>query len=145
MLTLCSLALLSAHAAELQVSWTAPGSTTPVITTLTEVQPGLLPGLVVPAQDGSEYLVYLNLNPSGAEVQFDVEIQQLRAKGRKGNLVAETLSRPRITTTPGTPAELRMGSRVPVAGTNPVEFQDFTLSLSLLYTDTTPAASPPAL
>lgn len=145
MLTLCSLAILSVHAAELQVSFTVPGSTAPVTTTLTEVQPGPLPGLVFPARDGSEYLVYLSLNPSGAEVQFDVEIQQLQAKGRKGKLVAETLSRPRITTTPGTPAELRMGSRVPVAGTNPVEFQDFTLSLSLLYIDATPAASPPAL
>lgn len=124
---------------DLQLQFQPPGATEAVRLSYPDVRPGPLPGLIAAAPDGSRYLVFVTLSfPEVAEgavpqVLLDAEIQVLRDAGRRKGWTLETTSRPRILTQQGVPAEIKHGARVPVPGTNPVEYQEHAMSLRLIW------------
>lgn len=130
--TLFTLASLSAHAATLELRWTAPGAAEPALITFEDVKPGALPGFTTTGADGVEYSVKLTLNPiDEGQISLDVHIEQLD-RGRR-RIAAETLTKARVVTTPDTPATLKMGAHVPVEDGQTFRFTG--LALEMVYTD----------
>jgi len=139
-LPLICLALAAAvQAADLHVEITAPGGE-PVAIDYPDVQFGALPGLMVRGDDDSLLLVQVSLSPVEVEpdpvpqVLFDVVMQEL-SSDKKGRAYLKVLSRPRIRAQVNEQARLAQGSRIPIAGTDPLEYEDRILSIELLYTD----------
>lgn len=134
-----------AAAGELQVVFTAPHSPAPVALTLADPGSGPLPGLVFPGEDGTQYLVHLDLTLQPAlraadavdaqdQVLLEARIERLTPTRRGGQRV-EHVSTPRVLTTVGVPARVMHGARVPVPGSDPVEFTEVAWTLELLYTE----------
>lgn len=133
-----ALALLTlAQGADLTLDLQVPGATEPTHLVLADVAPGPLPVLAVPAPDGSRYLFHVTLGLEEGRARYDMEVEQLKP-GRKGQYTLEVVSRPRIVAPFGERAVLKQGARVPIAGTSPVQYQEYAMSIELFY-DSDPA------
>jgi len=136
---ICLALAASVQAADLHVEITASGGE-PVAIDYPDVQLAALPGLMVAGDNDSMLLVSITLSAVEAEpdpvpqVQFDVVMQEL-SSDKKGRAYLKVLSRPRIRAQVNEQARLAQGSRIPITGTDPVEYEDRILSIELLYTD----------
>ena len=136
---ICLALAASVQAADLHVEITAPGGQ-PVAIDYPDVQFGALPGLMVHGDNEGMLLVHISLSPVEVEpdpvpqVLFDVVMQEL-SSDKKGRAYLKVLSSPQIRARVNEQARFAQGSRIPIAGTDPVEYEDRILSIELLYTD----------
>lgn len=97
----------------------------PVALTLSDVQPGPQPGIVVEAGEGHRYRVYVDLSDAEPTAEGDETVQiDLRVEEdteiRRGRWESSTLCRPRLLTRVDQEARITIGFDVPF-GADPVE------------------------
>lgn len=119
------LALHGAHAADLdlRISSDGVGSTS---VTLRDVKPGALPSVELPGPDGRSMRVDMLLTESELEgaPAYDLSFTVTRRAPVGRKKVHEEVARPTVRFRPNEQAMVSAGGRAPIAGTEPMQYQE---------------------
>lgn len=115
----------------------------PVAVTLHDVKPGKLPSVDLPGPDGRSLRLDLLLAESTMEgaPAYDLTLQITRRTPVGRRKVHEEVSRPTLRFKPDQAARVAAGARAPIAGTEPLVFQE----LNHYRIDVLIRTAPPAL